>query len=113
MFNYVVRRIVQSIPILFVVVTLVFVIVRVLPGDPAIAALGDYASKQAVEALREKMGLNAPLWLQYLHFLADVCRGDLGTSAITGYPVGAQILKVLPHTIELTFFGILLGYFLG
>jgi len=96
-----------------VVVTLVFVIVRVLPGDPAVAALGDYASKQAVEALRAKMGLNAPLWLQYLHFLADICRGDLGTSAITGYPVGAQILKVLPHTIELTFFGILLGYFLG
>jgi ABC-type dipeptide/oligopeptide/nickel transport system permease component len=113
MFNYVVRRLLQSIPILFVVVTLVFVIVRVLPGDPAVAALGDYASKQAVEALRAKMGLNAPLWLQYLHFLADICRGDLGTSAITGYPVGAQILKVLPHTIELTFFGILLGYFLG
>jgi len=113
MFNYVIRRILQSIPILFVVVTLVFVIVRVLPGDPATAALGDYASKEAVEALRQKMGLNAPLWLQYLRFLGDICRGDLGVSAITGYPVGAQILKVLPHTLELTFFGILLGYFLG
>ncbi len=113
MFNYVVRRILQSIPILFVVVTLVFIIVRVLPGDPAVAALGDYASKEAVEALRAKMGLNIPLWLQYLHFLGDLCHGDLGTSAITGYPVGAQVLKVLPHTIELTFFGIMLGYILG
>ena len=54
MFNYVIRRLLQSIPILFVVVTLVFVIVRVLPGDPAVAALGDYASKQAVEALRDR-----------------------------------------------------------
>src|SRR5512141_2229730 len=108
MFNYVVRRILQSIPILFVVVTLVFVIVRVLPGDPAVAALGDYASKEAVDALRQKMGLNAPLWLQYLHFVGDLAHGDLGTSAITGYPVGTQILKVLPHTIELTFFGIFL-----
>lgn len=113
MFSYVVRRILQSIPIFFVVVTLVFVVVRVLPGDPAVAALGDYASKEAVEALRQKMGLNAPLWLQYLRFLGDLCRGDLGTSAITGYPVGTQILKVLPHTLELTCFGILLGYFLG
>src|SRR5512135_2521940 len=98
MLNYTVRRILHSIPILFVVVTLVFIIVRVLPGDPAVAALGDYASKEAVEALRAKMGLNIPLWLQYLHFLGDLCHGDLGTSAITGYPVGAQVLKVLPHT---------------
>ena len=113
MFSYVIRRILQSIPILFVVITLVFVIVRVLPGDPAVAALGDYASKEAVEALREKMGLHAPLWLQYLRFLGNICQGDLGASAITGYPVGAQVLKVLPHTLELTFFGIFLGYFLG
>lgn len=113
MLHYVIRRILQSIPILFVVLTMVFLVVRVLPGDPAVAALGDYASKEAVEALREKMGLNVPLWLQYLHFLSDVCRGDLGTSAISGYSVGNQVLKVLPHTLELTFFGIFLGYFLG
>lgn len=113
MFNYVVRRILQSIPILFVVITLVFVIVRVLPGDPAVAALGDYASKEAVDALRAKMGLNAPLWLQYVRFLGEICHGDLGTSAITGYPVGTQVLKVLPHTLQLTFCGIMLGYSLG
>lgn len=113
MFSYVVRRILQSIPILFVVLTLVFIIVRVLPGDPAVAALGDYANKEAVDALRQKMGLNEPLWLQYFDFLKDICRGNLGTSAITGYPVGTQVAKVLPHTLELTFFGIFLGYFLG
>ena len=61
MFNYIVRRVLQSIPILLVVLTLVFVFVRVLPGDPAVAALGDYASKEAVQALREKLGLDVPL----------------------------------------------------
>ncbi|SHG15658.1 peptide/nickel transport system permease protein [Desulfacinum infernum DSM 9756] len=113
MFTYVVRRILQSIPILFVVLTLVFVVVRVLPGDPAVAALGDYASKEAVEALREKMGLNAPLWLQYIRFLGSLARGDLGISAITGYPVAQQVVKVLPHTLELTFCAIVFGYLLG
>lgn len=113
MFQYALRRVLQSIPILFVVLTLVFVVVRVLPGDPAVAALGDYASKEAVDALREKLGLNAPLWLQYFRFLGDLLKGDLGTSAITGYAVATQVSKVLPHTIELTVCAIFLGYILG
>lgn len=113
MFQYAVRRILQSIPILFVVLTLVFVVVRVLPGDPAVAALGDYASKEAVDALRLKMGLNEPLWKQYGIFLWDLSRADLGHSAITGYAVAAQVKRVLPHTLELTLCGILIGYLFG
>jgi ABC-type dipeptide/oligopeptide/nickel transport system permease component len=113
MFQYTVRRILQSIPILFVVLTLVFVVVRVLPGDPAVAALGDYASKEAVDALRLKLGLNQPLWKQYATFLGDLARGHLGHSAITGYAVAAQVKRVLPHTLELTVCGILLGYLFG
>jgi ABC-type dipeptide/oligopeptide/nickel transport system permease component len=113
MFQYAVRRIIQSIPILFVVLTLVFVVVRVLPGDPAVAALGDYASKAAVDALRAKLGLNQPLWKQYILFLGDLFRGDLGHSAITGYSVVAQVKRVLPHTLELTVCGILMGYLFG
>jgi len=113
MLQFAIRRILQSIPILFVVLTLVFVIARVLPGDPAVAALGDYASKEAVEALRVKMGLDAPLWLQYLRFLRDLCQGKLGTSMITGYPVREQLLKVLPYSLELTFSAIFLGFLFG
>ncbi len=113
MLIYAARRILQSIPILFVVLTLVFVIARILPGDPAVAALGDYASKDAVNALREKMGLNAPLWLQYLRFLGDICRGDLGRSMITHYPVAAQLQKVLPYSLELTVSAIGLGFLVG
>jgi ABC-type dipeptide/oligopeptide/nickel transport system permease component len=113
MFNYVVRRILQSIPILFVVLTMVFVIARILPGDPAVAALGDYASKEAVTGLREKMGLDAPIWIQYLRFLRDLCQGNLGRSMITGYPVAAQLIKVVPYSLELTFSAILFGFLFG
>ena len=113
MFNYIVRRIVQSIPILLVVLTLVFMVVRVLPGDPAVAALGDYASKEAVEALRVKMGLDDPLWLQYGRFLGNLVTGDMGTSLVTGYSVGKQVLQALPFTLELTLSAILFGYIFG
>lgn len=113
MFQYVIRRILISIPILLVVLTLVFVVVRVLPGDPAVAALGDQASKEAVDALRAKMGLNDPLWLQYLKFLGSLCRGDLGTSIISGFPVATQIASVVPYTLELTFLAVFLGYLFG
>ncbi|RPJ05403.1 MAG: ABC transporter permease [Deltaproteobacteria bacterium] len=113
MLNYVIRRILQSIPILFIVLTLVFVVVRVLPGDPAVAALGDYATQESVQALREKMGLNVPIWVQYFRFLGDLGQGNLGTSIITGYPVTAQLMKVLPYSLELTFSAILFGFLFG
>ncbi len=113
MFKYAVRRILQSIPILLIVLTLVFLVVRVLPGDPAVAALGDYASQESVNALREKLGLNQPIWMQYIDFFGNLVTGDLGKSAITGYPVARQVRRVLPFTLELTFFAIVLGYILG
>lgn len=113
MFHYSVRRILQSIPILLIVLTLVFIVVRVLPGDPATAVLGDYASKESINVLRAKMGLDIPIWQQYLRFLADLVRGELGTSIITGYPVAAQMANVLPFTLSLTFCAIGLGYLFG
>jgi len=113
MFQYAMRRALISIPILLIVLTLVFIVVRVLPGDPAVAALGDQASKEAVDALRAQMGLNDPLWLQYLKFLGSLSRGDLGTSIISGYPVATQIASVVPYTLELTFAAVCLGYLFG
>lgn len=111
--SYLVRRVLLAIPILFAVLTLVFLLVRVAPGDPAVAALGDYASKEAVEALREKMGLNAPLHVQYFQFLAGLFRGDLGRSLINSRPVASQIASVFPYTLELTTSGIIFGSLLG
>ncbi len=113
MIGYTIRRILVSIPILLAVLTIVFLLVRVAPGDPAQAILGDYASKEAVEALRERMGLNKPLWQQYIDFLTGLARGDLGKSMITGYPVARQVARVLPYSMELTLSGIIFGGVLG
>lgn len=113
MFGYVVRRILIAIPTLVAVLTIVFLMVRVLPGDPAIALLGDYASQQAVEALRETMGLNKPLWAQYVDFFMKLFQGDLGRSMISGISVSWQVARALPYTLELTFSGIVLGLILG
>jgi ABC-type dipeptide/oligopeptide/nickel transport system permease component len=117
MLRYLIRRIILAVPILLAVFTLVFLVVRVIPGDPAVAALGDYASKEAVDALRERMGLNEPLYMQYLQFLGDLLRGDFGESLISGKPISEQVSYALPYTLELTLaavvFGVLLGVPLG
>ena len=113
MTRYVLRRILVAIPTLLAVYTLVFLFIRVAPGDPAVAALGDYASAEAVQALRERMGLNAPLFVQYIRTLVGYLRGDLGSSLITDLPINVQIATALPHTLELTFAGVLIGTLLG
>lgn len=113
MARYIASRLLLAIPTVLAVLTLVFFVVRVIPGDPATAALGDYASQEAVEALREKMGLNEPLYVQYFSFLGDLLRGDLGTSMITGKEISELIKQVLPYTLELTITSILLGAAMG
>jgi ABC-type dipeptide/oligopeptide/nickel transport system permease component len=113
MLRYLIRRILLAIPILLAVFTLVFLVVRVIPGDPATAALGDYASKEAVQALRERMGLNQPLLVQYWHFLSNLLRGNFGESLINGKPISDQIAYVLPYTLELTLASVLVGIVFG
>jgi ABC-type dipeptide/oligopeptide/nickel transport system permease component len=113
MVKYIIRRILISIPILLTVVTLIFVLVRSMPGGPAVAVLGDYASKESVAALEKEMGLDLPIWVQYLTFLKNLSRGDLGKSLISGTPISPQILRVLPYTLELTFGSILFGVLFG
>ena len=113
MYKYILRRMLLGIPTLLAVLTLVFFIVRVLPGDPAQAALGDYASQDAVEALRVRMGLDKPLVQQYVDFLTNLLRGDLGKSLITGSPWRSRVRFVLPYTLQLTFASVLIGILLG
>jgi ABC-type dipeptide/oligopeptide/nickel transport system permease component len=93
MIHFILRRTAVSIPILLAVVTLIFLLVRAMPGGPAEAMLGDYASREAVEALEEQMGLNDPLWSQYARFLGDLLKGDLGTSLTTGAPIAPAVVR--------------------
>jgi ABC-type dipeptide/oligopeptide/nickel transport system permease component len=101
------------IPTLWAVVTVVFFLIRMVPGGPAVAALGAYASEEQIRALEHQMGLDRPLMLQYVSYLADLCRGDLGKSLITQRPVIKEIASALPYTIDLTAAGMLLGILMG
>jgi len=110
---FLVRRIALAFVTLFTVLTLVFVIVRILPGDPAQLILGDQASREAIEALRARLGLDQPIATQYLTFLFDAVRGDWGVSMVTGRSVLSEVVDVLPWTLELTAVSLALGVVLG
>lgn len=113
MLRHVLRRLLYTIPVFLGVVTVVFLVVRVLPGDPAAAALGDNASKEAVDTLRERMGLNAPLLLQYIRYLGQLVSGDLGRSMITGTSIKDEVLHNLPYTFKLTLASGAIGLLVG
>lgn len=111
--RYIFWRLVDAIPTVFFVLTLVFVAMRILPGDPALAALGDNALPDQLAAFREKMGLNVPLWQQYLNFLKGVVTLDLGRSLISNTPVVQLLAHALPYTVELTLVATLMGVAAG
>lgn len=113
MLRYALKRILIAIPVLFVVLTIIFLAVRVAPGDPAYAVLGDRASEAALNSVRERMGLNDSLPVQFWDYLSGILRGDLGVSLVTGRSAAGTIMGVLPHTVQLTFAAITLGLLLG
>jgi peptide/nickel transport system permease protein len=110
---FLIRRLAFAVVTLFAVLTLVFLLVRIVPGDPAQVILGDQASREAIEAMRVRLGLDKPVWQQYATFLGGALRGDWGVSMVTGRPVIEEVLKVLPWTIELTLVSLLLGTAIG
>jgi glutathione transport system permease protein len=112
-FAFLIRRTALALVTGFSVLTLVFLIVRVLPGDPAQVVLGEFASEAALQALRHRLGLDQALWVQYAHFIAGALAGDWGVSLVTGRPVIAEIMAVLPWTIELTVVSLALGALIG
>jgi peptide/nickel transport system permease protein len=107
------KRLAFAVVTLFAVLTLVFVVVRIVPGDPAQVILGDQADAAAIAALQARLGLDRPLWEQYVTFLAGAVRGDWGSSLVTGRPVITEILGVLPWTLELTAVSLLIGVAIG
>jgi peptide/nickel transport system permease protein len=102
MLRFIVRRLLGVIPVLFGLSILLFAFVHLLPGDPATAILGQHATPDRVAAMREYLGLDKPLWQQYLSYLNNVIHGDLGASIINSQPVLQEFLVRFPATIELT-----------
>ena len=99
--RFALRRLGRLLVSVWVLVTAAFLMIHLIPGDPVRAALGVAAPPALVEARREALGLNAPLWLQYGRYLRDLVTGDLGSSTITGLPVSQVISDRLPATLEL------------
>jgi ABC-type dipeptide/oligopeptide/nickel transport system permease component len=113
MLQYVIKRLLLAIPILLAVVTLVFFVVRLAPGDPAQVILGDSASQESLNSMRAELGLDRPILIQYGEFLLSVVKGDLGDSIIRKQSINSIVAEVLPYTIELTVAGVLMGVFFG
>ncbi len=105
--RYVLRRLLQLIPVLFVVGTVVFFAFRIVPGDPAQLALGVDATPEALAALRHEFGLDRPVLVQYAIWLGGVLRGDLGISRLEGHRRVTEVLRPkIPVTLELVLLGV-------
>jgi peptide/nickel transport system permease protein len=104
MLGFLAHRIAYLVPVLLAVTLLTFLIASLLPGDLAMAMLGDQATPEALAALRRDMGLDQPVWWRYLHWLGGILQGDLGRSFRTGEPVLGAILARLPVSLELMLF---------
>ena len=113
MIGYLLKRLALAIPTLFIMLTAIFVLVRLVPGDAAAVILGDQATAASLAALRAKLGLDQPVAMQYLTFVGHVLSGDLGQSLRSGRSVVHEVLLVLPSTIELTLAAIAIGLLAG
>src|SRR2546427_8381725 len=101
MFPYVLRRLIVAVPMLLGATSIVFFAMRILPGDPCVAMMGDQATTEALADCTRNLGLNRPLAVQYVDFLWRSIRFDFGTSFRQGYPVSEYIARMFPHTLVL------------
>ncbi len=98
---FLIRRLLLTLPILFVVSVVCFSLINLIPGDPATVIMGPEASDQAKDAMRERLGLDKPILVQYVEWIGGVLRGDLGESLRDEAPVSQLILQRIPVTLEL------------
>lgn len=109
MLRLVLRRLLAALPNLLGVVVITFLLTRALPGDPAAYFAGGAATKEAVEQVRQALGLDRPLPEQFLRYVADLAKGDFGLSITTGQPVLAELVTRLPASLELVLLALLLA----
>jgi ABC-type dipeptide/oligopeptide/nickel transport system permease component len=109
MLSMTLKRMMVALPSLVGVVIVTFVLTRALPGDPAAYFAGPAATKEAIDQIRSKLGLDKPLPIQFVHYVWDLARGDLGQSLSTGQPVATEIRTRLPASAELTLVGLLVS----
>jgi len=113
MARFVLSRLLRLIPVLLAVLTLVFVIFRLVPGDPARMVAGSFATEDEVAAVRRQMGLDAPIPVQYARYVGGVLSGDLGQSKVMRIPVGPELIRRIGPTLRLTAAAIVLAVVVG
>lgn len=113
MIGYLARCAAQLVVALVGIVTVAFFLMRAIPGDPAVYMLGDFATAEALAVLRARLGLDLPLWQQYLIFLARAAQGDLGVSVVTGRPALAEIWAAVPPSAALAIAGMAIAVLVG
>jgi len=111
--DYIIRRLLLAIPTIIGLTLITFVVSHIVPADPAILYLGEHATPEMIQQYRDDMGLNDPLYIQYLRFLGDFFRGDFGKSLVTRHPVIQDILTYLPATLELSLASMTVSIILG
>ncbi|MBI3979338.1 MAG: ABC transporter permease [Chloroflexi bacterium] len=113
MFRYIVRRLVALIPVLFGVSVVIFLMMRLVPGDPARQALGAEATGEQVELMRRQWGLDQPLPVQYVRWLEHAVQGDFGRSTVSRVPASQEIWARFPATLQLTIAALVVSIVLG
>ena len=114
MIRYILKRLLMMIPVLFGVAFVIFTMLYFTPGDPAVQILGEGATPEAIAALREELGLNAPFVVRFFNYIKDlVWYGDLGISYSTNRPVIDEILSRFPTTLELAALSVLIATLIG
>ncbi len=113
MLHYIGKRLLHLIPVLLGMTFIVFLIIRAIPGDPAQVILGQQATAEATAALREKLGLNNPWYVEYFNYLKDLMTFDLGESLRTSQPIVAEIWPYLAATFELALFAMIIAVIIG
>ena len=113
MFKYFIKRLLLLIPVVLGVSILVFLIMHVFTTDPSSTILGQHASQDQINALRQQLGLNDPLYIQYFNFISGILKGNFGTSLITKSSVATEIFTRFPATIELAILSIIVASIVG
>lgn len=117
MIQYIIKRLMQAVPVVLGVIVITFILMYLIPGDPVISMVGERYSEETIERLREEMHLDDPMIVQFFRYLGNVLQGDLGKSFITEKPVTVLIMEKFPNTMILAIaamsFAILLGLSAG
>lgn len=111
--SYFIKRIFQTIPVILGVITLTFILMYIVPGDPVMSMVGERYDEATIQKLREELHLDDPIWIQYFRFLGNLLHGDLGRSFVTFNPVLDDLLARFPFTLTLALSAMIVSIFIG